>query len=171
MEKVFQKLELYPELQKVLDNYEEIKEELFALKSKMICLNDVRVNKNVWNIFPLLPEEEDRIAFSEDVYKKNQLQAPKATKVLSSINSLKAYCFSSLSPKGHIRPHKHDNLNVTAILCFQDGGNSFIKVNGKKAKFKNKEFIIFDYTKVHEVFNNGLEDRIVLLMLLDNRLL
>lgn len=167
----FQTLELYPELFAVNDHFEEIKEEVFSLKSKMFPISDHRVDSNVWNVFPLLPEEEDRIVIPDEVWKKNQLLAPKSTQILSSISGLKAYSFSSLKPKGHIRPHKHDNPYVTAILCIQDGGNSYIRVEGEKMQFQNRQILIFDYTKEHEVFNNGTEDRIVLLMLLDNRMI
>lgn len=167
-QEVFQTLEVYPELQIISNHFDEIKEEVISLKSKMMYVNDIRIATNVWNIFPLLPEE-DRVVFSEEVLREFQRLAPKSTEILSSIHTLKAYSFSSLSPGGHIRPHKHDNHYVTAILCLQDGGDSHIIVAGEKAQFKNGEIVIFDYTKEHEVFNNGKEDRIVLLMLLDNR--
>lgn len=169
LKEVFQTLELYPELKEVKNSFKEIKEEAFSLKTKMFPLNDYRVSTNVWNIFPLLPEKEDRGLFSDEVWKKNQLLAPKTSKILSSIASVEAYMFSSLEPKGHIGLHKHENPFVTAALCLQDGGDSCIIVNGIKAPFRTGEVLIFDYTQDHEVFNHGIQDRIVLLMLLKNR--
>ena len=168
---MFQALEFYPELKAVRNHFQEIKEEILSLRSKMTYINDIRVNTDVWNIFPLLPEEEDRSIISEEIWKKNQLLAPKSTKLLSSIEALKAYSFSSLSVGGHILPHKHENKFVTAILCIQDGGNSYIIVEDEKKKFKNNQILVFDYTKEHEVYNKGNNDRIVLLMLLENRCL
>jgi aspartyl/asparaginyl beta-hydroxylase (cupin superfamily) len=168
---MFQTLEFYPELKVVKNHFKEIKEEVLSLRSKMTYINDVRVDTDVWNIFPLLPEEEDRSVISEEIWKNNQLLAPKSTKILSSIEALKAYSFSSLSVGGHIRPHKHDNNFVTAILCIQDGGNSYIIVKDEKKNFKNNEILVFDYKQEHEVYNKGNNDRIVLLMLLENRCL
>lgn len=168
---IFQPLDLYPELHTVTDHFEEIKAEARSLRTRMVPICDDRVDLNVWNIFPLLPEEEDRVVVPDTVWQENQKQAPKTTQILSGLGSLKAFIFSSLEPQGHIRLHKHDNPYVTAILCLQDGGNSYIVVNGEKKQFKTGEILIFDYTQRHEVFNKGTEDRVVLLMLLENRLL
>jgi aspartyl/asparaginyl beta-hydroxylase (cupin superfamily) len=165
----FQTLERYPELQEVMQQFEAIRREALSLKSQMIPLNDERVDANVWSVFPLLPEEEDRVVIPEYLWKKNQRLAPKTTRILSSISSLLAYSFSSLKPNGHIRPHVHENPYVTATLCLQDGGDSYIVVNGEKAQFKSGEMIIFDYRQEHEVINLGTDDRVVLLMLLENR--
>jgi aspartyl/asparaginyl beta-hydroxylase (cupin superfamily) len=166
---MFQTLELYPELLEIKNHFKEIKDEVFSLNDKMFSIQDYRVNTNVWNVFPLLPEEEDRAIVSDEVWKKNQLLAPLTTSILSSISCLEAYSFSSLKPSGHIRPHKHENPYITASLCIQDGGDSYMVVNGIKSTFKTEEILIFDYTQEHEVFNNGTQDRIVLLMLLKNR--
>ena len=117
-QEVFQTLEVYPELQIISNHFDEIKEEVISLKSKMMYVNVIRVATNVWNILALLPEEEDRVAVPDQILKNNQLLVPKSTKLLSSIDTLKAYSFSSLSPGVHIRPHKHENSFVTAILCF-----------------------------------------------------
>ena len=168
--KAFQTLDLYPELKGVIDHFDEIEKEGNSIRSQMTVLNDFRVETDVWNVFPLLPEEEDRVVIPESLWKHNQYLAPKTTELLSEIPSLLAYSFSSLRPKGHIGLHTHDNPYVTAILCLDDGGDSYIIVNGEKARFKTGETIIFDYRLEHEVFNKGTRDRMVLLMLLENKL-
>ncbi|WP_298315512.1 aspartyl/asparaginyl beta-hydroxylase domain-containing protein [uncultured Aquimarina sp.] len=166
---MFQTSDLYPELIGIKQHLDSIKEEALLVRNQMSAIEDQRVELDVWNVFSLLPEEEDKVIVSDETWKTNQKLAPISTKILSEIEGLKAYAFSCLAPGGHIRPHKHNNPYVTAILCIQDGGDSYIKVEGEKKKFKNGEFIIFDYTKEHEVYNNGSSDRIVLLILLDNR--
>jgi aspartyl/asparaginyl beta-hydroxylase (cupin superfamily) len=59
---------------------------------------------------------------------------------------------------------------VNSLRQVNNSGNAFIRVNGESKYFKEGELIIFDYTKTHEVINNGLHDRMVLLMLLETRL-
>lgn len=166
---MFQTLDLYPELLEIKKHFKDIKEEVFSLQNKMLPIEDYRVETNVWNVFPLLPELEDRTVIPDEIWRNNQKLAPITTKLLSSIKPIEAYSFSSLNPSGHIRAHRHENACVTASLCLQDGGDSYIVVNGVKAAFKTNEILIFDYTQEHEVFNNGTQDRIVLLMLLKNR--
>lgn len=166
---MFQELDLYPELLEIKKHFEDIKQEAFSLMDEMFSINDFRVESNVWNVFPLLPEVEDRSVVPDVIWKRNQQLAPLTTKLLSSIKSLEAYSFSTLKPSGHILPHVHENPYVTASLCLQDGGDSYMVVNGVKADFKTEDFLIFDYTQEHEVVNNGTQDRIVLLLLLKNR--
>ncbi len=118
----------------------------------------------------MLPEDEDRQVLPHDTWCANRRLVPKTTEILAAVPALEAYAFSALKPNGHIRPHRHTNAFVTAALCLQHGGNSYIVVGGERRDYRDGELIIFDYTLEHEVFNLGSKERIVLLMLLDNRM-
>lgn len=166
----FQLLDLYPELILIKEKFEEIKNEATSITSNMIQINDHRINKDEWFVFSLLPEMEDRPKVPTEMWMNNQLQAPVTTGLVCQLENVHAFAFSRLKPGGHIRAHQHQNPYVTAIFCIEDGGESYIQVEDEKRFFKNSEFIIFDYTKKHEVKNLGSKDRIVLLILLDNKL-
>lgn len=167
----FQLLDFYPELILIKEKFEEIKNEATSVALNMIPINDHRIGKDEWFIFSLLPEIEDRPKVPTEMWMNNQLHAPVTTGAVGQLENVHAFAFSRLRPGGYIRSHRHHNPYVTAIFCIEDGGESYIQVEDEKRFFKNSEFIIFDYTKKHEVRNLGLEDRIVLLILIDNKLL
>ena len=166
----YQSIELYPELESICDQFEIIRYEALAVRSAMIDIHDNRVSPGQWRVLVLLPENEDRQVSPEDIWMANRRLVPETTKILTAVPSLEAYTLSTLEPNGHIRPHRHKNAFVTAALCLQNGGDSCIVVDGKRHDYHDGEVIIFDYTLEHEVFNFGAKERIVLLMLFDNRL-
>lgn len=161
--------ELYPEINEIAAHFSVIRAEALAARAAMAVMEDNRVRPGVWHVLPLLPEEEDRSAIPEEVWRANRRLAPRSTAILSSIPGLKAFAFSSLAPGGHIQSHKHESPCVTAALCLQDGGDSYLLVAGERRDYRDGEVIIFDYTLEHEVFNLGDGERIVLLVLFDNR--
>jgi aspartyl/asparaginyl beta-hydroxylase (cupin superfamily) len=166
----FQSASVYPELLPVIDRLPCIYREAILSNKNRVRVTDSRMHSNAWHVLPLKVEAEDATVMSDGLCQANQRLAPDTCNLLSAIPTIKAYAFSILQPTGHILPHSHENPFVTAMLCLKDGGNAFIRVNGESKYFKEGELIIFDYTKTHEVINNGLHDRMVLLMLLENRL-
>ncbi len=166
----FQSASGYPELSLVLDNFNRIYREANLSYTKLVTVNDSRNHSNAWHVLPLKVERDDKTVMSDTLCQSNQHLAPDTSALLSAIPAIKAYAFSILQPTGHILPHAHEHPFVTAMLCLQDGGDAFIRIDGESRYFKTGELIIFDYTHIHEVINNGAQDRIVLLMLLENRL-
>lgn len=167
----FQPLGLYPELESIAARYEVIRDEALAAKSAMTDIHDSRARPGVWSVLPLLAEKEDREVVSQGVCRANRCLAPRTTEIIrAALPSVEAYAFSALEANGHIRPHRHANAFVTAALCLQDGGNSYIVVDGKRRDYRDGEVVVFDYTLEHEVFNLGPNERIVLLVLVDNRM-
>jgi len=165
----FQSASRYPELLTVLKHFSQIHSDALAANEKQIAVNDSRIQSTAWQVLPLLVEPEDKTVMSDTLCQKNRRHTAATCAMLDAIPTIKAYAFSTLQPGGHILPHHHDNPFVTAMLCLQDGGDAFIRVNTEQKYFAQGEVIIFDYTQIHEVKNNGHEDRIVLLMLLENR--
>jgi len=165
----FQSASGYPELSNILNNFNHICHEANLSYEKLVAVNDSRIHTNAWQVLPLKVEAEDKAVMNDALCQKNRSLAPVTCATLEAITSIKAYAFSILKPTGHILPHAHDNPYVTAMLCLKDGGEAFIRVNGQTQYFHEREIIVFDYTQLHEVKNNGTQDRIVLLMLMDNR--
>lgn len=150
--------------------FEMIRDEALAARPAMTEIHDSRARAGAWRVLALLPENEDRQAVPEHTWRANRLRAPKTSELLAAVPGMEAYAFSALEPNGHIRPHRHTNAFVTAALCLQHGGNSYIVVAGERREYRDGEVIVFDYTLEHEVFNLGPDERIVLLMLLENRM-
>lgn len=167
----FQPLGLYPELEQIASRYEVIRDEALAARAAMMNILDSRARPGTWRVLPLLAENEDRGVVPDSICRANRCLAPETTKMIrATLPRVEAYSFSALEANGHIRPHRHTNLFVTAALCLQDGGNSYIVVDGRRRQYRDGEVIVFDYTLQHEAFNLGPNARIVLLMLLDNRM-
>lgn len=162
---------LYPELDTLQTHFAQIRAEALACRSSMIDIADGRTAAGAWHILPLLAEKEDRVVFSDAQCAANRLLVPRTIEILSAIPGLHAYAFSVLDPGQKILPHRHVNPFVTAAFCLQEGGDAYLLVNGERRTFYDEETIIFDYTQEHEIVNNGVQERIVLLLLMNNRLL
>lgn len=118
-------------------------------------------------ILPLRPEAEDRTVYPEELYSRACALAPETTRLVSAVPYVVAFAYSRLQPGKHIPLHEHWNPHLVAILCLQNGGSSHIIVDGQRRDFHDGELLIFDYTLPHESTNEGTDERIVLLMIMD----
>jgi len=166
---VFQPLGWYPELHPIQQEWQVFRAEALGALPHMTFIRDHRVDGNSWKVLPLLPEAEDRSLISLEVSRRARELAPRTVAAVEGVANIQAYAISVLTAGGKIRAHHHHNRYVTATLCLQSGSESYISVAGERRDFRDGELLIFDYTLSHEVVNRGSEDRIVLLMLLDNR--
>jgi hypothetical protein len=166
----FQHIDLYPELMIVQQRFDILYADAIRCMNKMIPVRDKRVKNDNWKVLPLVLEEEDRNFINDLESKKLQDIVPATFSLLSQIPSIKAFAYSQLQPHSIIAAHKHSNPFVTASFCLScEPASCYIKVNDEIRFFEEKELIIFDYTQMHEVVNNGNLARVVLLMLLENR--
>ena len=133
-----------------------------------IC--DDRTGNHAWSALPLLVEEEDRGVFPDEICRQGRSLLPQTYTCFRHIPALQALAVSTLKPGGHIKPHCHQQPSVTAALCLQAEGDTWIKVNGDQKRFIPGQTLIFDYQSIHEVRNDGPVDRVVLLILLPNKL-
>lgn len=118
-------------------------------------------------ILPLVPEPEDRGVLPDEICAQARALAPKTTALVGAIPYVRAYAYSRLTPVKHIPEHEHWNPFLVAILCLQGGDHSYIVVNGERCTFHDGEYVVFDYTLPHYSKNEGSDDRIVLLMIID----
>ncbi len=153
----------------MLKHFLQISADAFSVNKNRITVNGFRIQTTDWQVIPLREESEDHSGMNDDLCQKNRQHTAATCAMLDAIPTIKAYAFPTLQLGGHILPHRHDNPFVTAMLWLQGGGDTFIRVIREYMHFVQGGMIIFDYTQIHEVKNNGHKDRIVLLMLLDNR--
>ena len=169
MNSAFRPLSLYPELSALFAGWRIIRDEALGSIDQMIGVDDERSERGAWRALPLMPEEEDRPFVPEQICQRGRALAPHTVRLVEELPSLRGFAFSLLRPRCRIRPHRHDNAYVTASLCLQSGGRSYICVDGEKRDYQEGEIIIFDYRLTHEIVNQGDDDRIALLVLLDVR--
>jgi aspartyl/asparaginyl beta-hydroxylase (cupin superfamily) len=157
----------FPGLVRILAERQTLRQEAlhaFATGSWTI-MRDSRVDPDMWGVLPLLPEPEDRAVVPG--WAKNRLVAPRTVEILEREPAVKAYSFSYLRPGGHIRPHRHDNPFVTAIITLHGGPDCYMKADGERRDFREDEIIVFDYRRVHEARNDGPVSWLALLLLFD----
>lgn len=149
--------------------WQDVHAEALTTVPNMSAVNDGRVGASDWRALPLWVEPEDRGVFPDEVCEKNRRLAPLTVSLVEALGPVEACSFSLLAPGGAIAKHRHDRPFATAALCLDGGENARIRVAGVWRSYINGEWIIFDYTKPHEVTNDGPRARIVLLVLLDLR--
>ena len=136
----------------------------------MVPVDDGRSWAGAWRALPLRVEQEDLVIMPEAACQANREIVPRSAAVLLQSNRIVACAFSALAPGGRIAPHRHRHPYVTASLCLADGGGSFIIAGGERRSYQPGEWIVFDYRALHEVVNSGDGIRLVVLLLLQNRL-
>jgi len=150
------------------DAWTGIRDEALAARQRMRRIADGRVRPGMWHVLPLLAEPEDRAVWTPEFCMRCREAVPRTAALVDAIPGIHACTFSSLAPRGHIRPHRHRNPFLTVSLCLQSGGDSSITVAGQRAPYRDGEFLVFDYRQEHEVINEGDAERIVLLLLVDH---
>lgn len=166
----FHPLAWYPQLSELHSSIGEIRAEAIHALEQMAFVSDERAKAQTWRVLPIKPEPEDVPNVPPSLINWSRKLAPKTTDLLDSIPGVIAYAFSALAAGAHIAPHQHDNPYVTAMLCLQAEGEVYMVNGGERREIREGEILVFDYTMMHEVENNGSRERIVLLVLLENAL-
>jgi quercetin dioxygenase-like cupin family protein len=165
----FQPASLYPELEPLYKYRDIFMVEAALARSHLHYIEDERAEPDTWGVLALRIEEEDLDVVSGAACAANRELMPLTCGILDKVPNLQAYAVSSLVPGGRILEHTHENNLVTAVMCLQGGGESYIVVNGERKDYRNGEFVIFDYRHRHAIFNDGLVDRVAMLLLFENR--
>jgi hypothetical protein len=157
----------YPVLDRILAARETLMAEaLDAFRNATwTVIRDNRVDPDDWAVLPLLPEPEDRPVVPD--WEKNRLAAPRTDALLTAEPAVKAYSLMYLRPGGYIRPHKHDNPFVTAIITLQEAPGCYMMAAGERRDFSADQTVVFDYRRVHEARNPSTTCWIALLLLLE----
>lgn len=158
----------FPEVVALQARWREIRDEVIPAMAA-IGRELRRPEDESW-ILPLLPEPEDRGTFADAVCARARALVPVTERLAGSIPYLIAYAISKMVPGKHVTSHTHWNPFLTAIVCLQDGGGSYLLVDGARHDYRDGNLVIFDYTLPHEAKNEGTAARYVLLLGIDPRL-
>ncbi|HYE17548.1 MAG TPA: aspartyl/asparaginyl beta-hydroxylase domain-containing protein [Tepidisphaeraceae bacterium] len=168
--RAFQPREAYPELEPLLEHWPEIRKEGERIRPHMIWVDDDRTDGRSWAFAPLWPEEEDRTPRLDAVSADLRSRAPNTVKLAAAIPGLLGCGFSLLLGRSAIGIHCHSNPFVTAMLGLSVGRPCWIAAGPETRDIQSGDILIFDYTFRHQVVNESADDRLVLLVLLPNKL-
>jgi aspartyl/asparaginyl beta-hydroxylase (cupin superfamily) len=164
--KPFYNLSNFPELKKIEDNYETIKQEYINFSRQNSILN-------IQDFF----SEQKRITHGDNWksyvltmygfdYIEHQQHFPKTMAVLNQIPGISSSMFSVLAGGGHITPHEGPYNGVLryhlALIVPTPTEDLYIKINGVKKHWTEGQSMVFDDTYTHEAKNETAETRVVL---------
>ncbi len=142
------------------ENWQTIKNELMRLEEKDYTTNSDKHLyrlKDGWRVFGLY-------GFGTKMNEDCEL-CPETTKLIEAIPGITTVGFSRLVSGTHILPHKGFRLSVLrchlGLVVPEECG---IKVSGETAVWEEGRCLVFDDTNMHEAWNYGKSDRIVLLV-------
>ncbi|MBT6515708.1 MAG: aspartyl/asparaginyl beta-hydroxylase domain-containing protein [Crocinitomicaceae bacterium] len=169
--KYFYDVKDFPFLNKLVGNFNVIKDELIELlrlesKSEwLITFPDyVEAKKDVsWRVFTFV--------FFQMKNLHNADLCPRTAKFIHDIDEMISCDFSWLPGKTHILPHKGYTRMVLRChlpLIVPDGELCRIRVGDEVRKWKEGELIIFDDSFEHEAWNDSKQDRVVLMFDIPN---
>ncbi|HYD23443.1 MAG TPA: aspartyl/asparaginyl beta-hydroxylase domain-containing protein [Croceibacterium sp.] len=97
----------------------------------------------------------------------NCARCPETTRLVETIPDLNSAFFSILLPGTHIVPHRGPTKGlVTGHLGLKvpQSGRCLMRLDGRDVTWREGEWLVFDDTYRHEVWNDADEPRIVLLV-------
>jgi aspartyl/asparaginyl beta-hydroxylase (cupin superfamily) len=126
------------------------------------------VYTNEWKLLPLIDRgrmAQHGVAGIDKELERNQRNFPRTVEVLNRLPGLVTAGFSRLAPGTRIHPHKgidHTVLRCHLGLVAPPGYT--LHVHGVQREWEDGCVFLFDDTYAHEVWSNGDQPRVVLIM-------
>ncbi len=139
-------------------NWPSIRKEVVALRGEnFIPWHEKHLYHGGWNVFGLY-------AFGHKI-KENCSLCPQTAQLVERIPGMVTAGFSLLSPGTHIKPHMGYSGSVLRChLGLVVPENCILKVAGESRAWMEGKCLVFDDTSLHEAWNYGETERIVLLI-------
>jgi aspartyl/asparaginyl beta-hydroxylase (cupin superfamily) len=154
---------------KILENNAEIiKNELLALRDTcggfipigdaFNCGSNNNNLQNNWKSYHFFWDSRE--------FKENTARCPKTTQIIRSLPDFFGWAFfSAINPGTHIPAHRGPfNLKLTCHLGLVGLDGCKFRCNDKMQKWEDGKTFIFDDSLEHEAWNNGKQQRIVLIV-------
>lgn len=154
---------MFPELQKITDNWKVIREEALCLQDQIKAAeiqNDAGFNtffKRGWKRFYLKWYSEAHPSAYE--------LCPVTTRILNGIPSVKAAMFAELPAGAYLGKHRDPyagSVRYHLGLSTPNDDRCFIEVDGQRHSWRDGQAVIFDETYVHWAENKSDQTRIIL---------
>ncbi|MCS6819895.1 MAG: aspartyl/asparaginyl beta-hydroxylase domain-containing protein [Chitinophagales bacterium] len=160
----FYETEDFPELQILSNNWQVIREELFAYESKYGPLHGLSTYSP--------PDTSDNSPWSNLYlenflwrFHKNRKHFPQTCNIINKIPGITFAAFAALNPNGSLKPHYGDTNAV--IRCHlglkipADHPICGIRVGDEERGWKEGEILLFSEAHLHSVWNNSKERRYI----------
>lgn len=153
----------FPELQKITDNWQVIREEALRLQENIKAAqsnNDAGFNtffKRGWKRFYL--------KWYSDAHPSARALCPVTTQLVSEIPCIKAAMFAELPTGSHLGKHRDPyagSVRYHLGLKTPNDNRCFIEVDRERYSWRDGEACIFDETYVHWAQNESETTRIIL---------
>ena len=162
----FHSPDLFPELKPLTENWEAIRDEIFAYEKEsgpvlgMTYAPADTNGVNKWNTIYLM-------SFMVQFHKKRK-KFPVICNVVNQIPSATTIAISVLSPHAEIKPHYGDTNGVIrahlGLIVPDEFPTLGIKVGDEKRGWKNGELLLFTIVNQHSVWSNSDKKRYLLII-------
>jgi beta-hydroxylase len=158
-------LELFPELKKLSDNWQTIRDEGLRLFDEGFIRE--AVNNNDWGFYSFFRSGWKRfyLKWYEDFLPSAQRLCPKTVALLQSIPTVHGAMFTMLPPGAKLGAHRDPfagSLRFHLGLKTPNSEDCHMFVDGVKCVWRDGEGFVFDETFIHRVENKTDQHRLIL---------
>ncbi|HWT53531.1 MAG TPA: aspartyl/asparaginyl beta-hydroxylase domain-containing protein [Rhodocyclaceae bacterium] len=161
----------YPELKKLADNWEVIRDEAAALQDAI--KGSDKYDDAGFNSFFRRGWSRFYLKWYGESHQSAIQRCPKTVEIINSIPSIKAAMFAQLPPGSDLGKHRDPyagSLRYHLGLITPNDDRCFINVDGVDYSWRDGEAVIFDETYIHWAANNSDKNRIILFCDLERKM-
>lgn len=159
------KVEDFPELDAVRENWETIREEALALYEAGHIKKSDKYNDLAFNSFFKRGWKRFYFRWYGDYLPSARELCPKTTEILEKVPTINAAMFTLLSPRSMLVKHRDPfagSLRYHLGLVTPNSEDCRIYIDGEPYHWRDGEDIVFDETYIHRAVNDTDETRIIL---------
>mmetsp|Transcript_38967 Transcript_38967/g.39661 ORF Transcript_38967/g.39661 Transcript_38967/m.39661 type:complete len:279 (+) Transcript_38967:107-943(+) len=162
----------FPQLQILLDNFHDIKEEVLSIQSWTPWPEDHFSDGGGadWTVFPFMHTFPAYDSSKMKWIQSTTTHCPKTTAALKQIPNLRTALFSRLGPDTLVSSHRgwadlaNHVLRCHCCLHVPPGDKCGLIVDEEEHIHKEGEIVVFDDSKYHRAYNKTHEERMVLIV-------
>jgi aspartyl/asparaginyl beta-hydroxylase (cupin superfamily) len=137
------------------DNWLAIRQEYDQIAADVIPWPEA-IHNGLWSVYGIVFQNRDLNV---------KHKTPVTAKICDAIPGIQTYGFSVMKPQCQIRPHKGYTSKVLRChLGLYTTSDAAIQVGQDIQKWHEGQVMVFDDTIIHSAWNNGKEDRVILLL-------
>jgi beta-hydroxylase len=160
-----QKLEDFPELAPLKENWETIREEAMRLYEAGHIKTSENNNDVAFNTFFKRGWKRFYLKWYGDTFPSAQQLCPKTVELVKSIPTVNAALFTLMAPRSKLGAHRDPfagSIRYHLGLKTPNSDDCRIYIDGEPYAWRDGEAIMFDETFIHKVRNDTDEVRIIL---------
>ncbi len=172
-DKPYHDVNSYPELKKLADQWEVIRDEAVALQSEGGIKASAKMDDAGFNSFFRRGWTRFYLKWYGDSHPSAIARCPRTVEILDSIPCIKAAMFAQLPPGADLGKHRDPyagSLRYHLGLVTPNDDRCFINVDGVDYSWRDGEAVIFDETYIHWAANNSDKNRIILFCDLERKM-